>query len=50
MKKFKVVVPDLDFVLDEFDTREEVEKFIDKCVSWDLKHPQGYTPYYEIRG
>lgn len=48
MKRFKVVVPDLDFVVDEFDTRAEAENFIGEAIEWDKKHPQGYTPCYEI--
>ena len=51
MKNFKVVVPDLDdFVVDEFDTMEEVETFLNECVEYDKKNPQGYVPYYVIRG
>lgn len=49
MKRFKVVVPDLDFVVDEFDTRAEAENFIGEAIEWDKKHPQGYTPSYEIK-
>lgn len=48
MKTFKVVIPDLDFVLAEFSTMEEANKFVDECIEWDKKHPQGYTPYYKV--
>ena len=48
MKKYQVIDPYLDFVVDEFSTMEEAEKFINKCVNWDKKHPQGYTPSYKI--
>ena len=46
---FKVVEPYLDnFVVGEFDTMEEAETFLNECVEWDKKNPQGYTPYYVI--
>lgn len=48
MKKYQVIDPYLDFVVDEFSTMEKAEKFINKCVNWDKKHPQGYIPSYKI--
>jgi hypothetical protein len=45
---FKVVVPDLDMVIDEFNTMQEAVKFVDECIEWDKNNPQGYVPYYKI--
>lgn len=49
METFKVVIPDLDLVLEEFNTIEEANEFVNKCIEWDKKHPQGYIPYYEVK-
>ena len=48
MSKFKVIVPDLDYVIDEFSTIEEAEKCINDCIEWDKNNPQDYTPTYKI--
>lgn len=45
---FKVVEPDLDFIVGEFRTLSEAVKFVNDCIEWDKNNPQYYVPSYRI--